>query len=234
MQIILAGINIDVQKKKIKNLHLYVKPPFGSVHISAPFLMTDKSIELFARTNLGWIKKQVNKFTSQSRFTERQYITGETVYIWGKQYFLEFIASRRNSFALKGEKCILSMRQNSTVTQREKYLREQYRNLLKTEVNRLLPEWEKKTNLHCSEWRTKYMETKWGTCNTKNNRIWFNIQLAQKNLECLEYVILHELAHTKVRNHGKEFKAIMDLYMPNWKEIQNTLNEQMLDYYKYS
>ena len=57
------------------------------------------------------------------------------------------------------------------------------------------------------------------------------MQLAKKPIECLEYVILHELAHTKVRNHGVDFIAIMDKYMPYWREIKKKLNDSILDYY---
>lgn len=93
-----------------------------------------------------------------------------------------------------------------------------------------LPKWEKITGLYCNSWQTKYMTTRWGTCNTNTRKIWFNLQLAKKPIECLEYVVLHELAHLKVRNHGKDFIAIMDQYMPYWRETKKLLNELKLDH----
>ena len=74
------------------------------------------------------------------------------------------------------------------------------------------------------------MTTKWGTCNTTTGKIWLNLQLAKKPIECLEYVILHELVHLRVRNHGSEFVAEMNRYMQNWREIRKQLNESKLDY----
>lgn len=68
------------------------------------------------------------------------------------------------------------------------------------------------------------MKTRWGTCNTTQKRVWFNVQLAEKPKECLEYVILHELAHLKVSNHGMAFRAIMDKHMPQWQEVKKKLN----------
>ncbi len=231
MQITLSGIPIEVQKKKIKNMHLYVKPPHGKVVISAPLSMSDKAIEMFARTKLSWIKNQIKKFEEQPRNDKRQYVSGETLYIWGKQYFLEFEENKqRNSFVIDGNKVILSMRNESTVKQRESYVREQYRLLLKEEIATLLPKWEKITRLRCDSWQTKYMTTRWGSCNTEKKRLWFNVQLAQKPLECLEYVILHELAHTVVKNHGKDFIAILEQHMPFWRDVQKRLNGQKLDY----
>lgn len=233
MQLVLSGISIEVKKKNIKNLHLSVKPPYGMVVISAPITMNDKAIEMFARTKLGWIKKQILNYETQPRVDKRQYVSGETLYIWGKQYFLKFIENRsKNAFEIHGNNIILSMRSESTVRQRENYVREQYRILLKDEINRLLPKWETETGLFCDSWQTKYMVTKWGTCSTEKKKLWFNLQLAQKPLECLDYVILHELIHLKERSHNKNFCLYMDEFMPEWRERRKLLNDSKLDYYE--
>lgn len=76
------------------------------------------------------------------------------------------------------------------------------------------------------------MTTRWGTCNIEKKRLWFNLQLAKKPLECLEYVILHELAHLKEKTHNKDFVAILDSYMPNWREVKSKLNNSTLDFLK--
>ena len=232
MRIVISGIPIDIQKKNIKNMHLQIKPPDGHVVISTPLSMDDKAIEVYARTNLSWIKKQIEKFQQQPRSAKRQYVSGETMYIWGKQYYLSFVPdAQKNSFEIQGDKVILSMREDSTVKQRENYVREQYRSLLKVEIERLLPKWEQITELHCESWQTKYMVTRWGTCNTEKKKLWFNLQLAQKPIECLEYVILHELIHLRERTHNSTFIAYMDMYMKNWRAVRKELNDSRLDYY---
>ena len=104
------------------------------------------------------------------------------------------------------------------------------RALLKEKIGIYLPKWENITGLHCSSWQTKYMTTRWGTCNTNSRKIWLNLQLAKKPTKCLEYVILHELSHLRVWNHGKDFVAIMDQYMPYWRETRNLLNGLKLDH----
>ena len=123
------------------------------------------------------------------------------------------------------------MREESTVKQRENYVREQYRILLKAEIERLLPKWERLTELYCDSWQTKYMLTRWGTCNTEKKKLWLNLQLAQKPIECLEYVILHELLHLKERTHNSDFISCMDLYMKDWRAVRKELNDLRLDYY---
>lgn len=231
MNVLISDIQIEIIKKDIKNMHLSVLPPDGKVRVSAPNNLSDESIIMFVKTKLGWIKKQQEKFELQPRQSEREYVSGETLYVWGHQYFLQVEHNqKKNSLVLVGNKAILSVRKESTVKQREKFVNEWYRSLLKTEVEKYLPKWEAITGLYCDSWQSKYMTTKWGTCNTSTRKIWLNLQLAKKPIECLEYVILHELAHLKVKNHGPDFVAILDLHMPYWRECKKMLNDSKLDY----
>ena len=232
MQITVSGIDVQVNKKNIKNMHLSVKPPFGKVVVSAPLLLSTKSIENFVRLNLGWIKKQQEKFINQPRMSARQYVSGETYYIFGKQFFLEFIPSKKRTFKIDGTKILLYMPENSSVENRQKFIREKFRKILIEQLERLIPKWEETTNLHCESFKTKYMTTRWGTCNSKAKRIWINLQMVEKPLECLEYIILHELIHLKISNHGKDFIEMMNQFMPDWKDRKNLLNTQILACYE--
>jgi predicted metal-dependent hydrolase len=226
----ISGIPIEVCKKNIKNMHLYVKPPDGYVTVSAPLSMSDLAIERFVRTKTGWIKNQIDKFDNQPRQSEREYVSGETLYVWGKQYYLKTEYGNKNSLVLSGDKAVLTVRKESSSEQRKKFVREWYRKLLKAEITRLLPKWEKVTRLKALDWQTKYMTTRWGTCNTKAGKIWLNLQLVKKTPECLEYIILHELVHLVEKRHNEKFVALMDKYMPMWREVKATLNGQTLDY----
>lgn len=231
MNVLISDIQVEIIKKDIKNMHLSVLPPDGRVRVSAPVNLSDESIGMFVKTKLGWIRKQQEKFELQPRQSEREYVSGETLYVWGRQYFLQVeYSQKKNSLVLEGDKAILTVRKESTVKQREKFVNEWYRSLLKVEVEKYLPKWEAITELYCDSWQSKYMTTKWGTCNTSTRKIWLNLQLAKKPIECLEYVILHELAHLKVKNHGADFVAILDLHMPYWRECKKMLNGSKLDY----
>jgi predicted metal-dependent hydrolase len=192
----IQDIEIEVIKKNIKNLHLSVLPPNGSVRISAPLSISDENIRLFAASKISWIRTQQNKFAIQLRHSEREFISGETIYIWGKQYYLQVdYSSKANNFRLDGEKAILTVRKESTAKQRENYVNEVLRKYLKNEINRLLPVWEQKTGMQCKRWLVKYMKTRWGTYSETTETISFNLQLAHKPIECLEYIIVHELGH---------------------------------------
>lgn len=227
MRIVINGIEMSVTKKAIKNMHIYVKPPDGHVEVSAPVYLSDESIELLIRTKIDWIQCQQEKFEKQPRQTEGEYVSGEPLYVWGRQYdLLVKYSNRGNSLILDGDKAILTVRKTSTAQQRGKYVNEWYRGILKAEIERVLPKWEQITGLHPDGWQTKNMTTRWGTCNVKTHKIWLNLQLAKKTPECLEYVILHELVHLAEKSHNEKFVALMDKYMPNWRDIRKKLNRQ--------
>ena len=135
----ISGIPIEICKKNIKNMHLYVKPPNGKVTVSAPVSMSDEAIERFVRTKVSWIKKQIAKFDNQRRQSLREYVSGETLYVWGKQYYLQTEYGSKNSLVLQSDKAILTVRKESTAKQRENYVKKWYRDVLKTEITRVLP-----------------------------------------------------------------------------------------------
>lgn len=230
MELEIAGIPVRVLRKDIKNMHLYVKPPDGRVEVSAPTHLPDESVAMFVCTRLGWIRQQQERFDDQPRQTAREFVSGETLYVWGKpHYLLVDYSARGNSLVLSGNRAVLTVRRDSTVRQRAAYVNEWYRGLLKAEIAKRLPRWEALTGLHCRSWQTRYMTTCWGTCNPDTGKIWLNLQLAKKNTECLDFVLLHELVHLREDRHSVAFVKVMDRYMPYWREVRRALNGSTLD-----
>lgn len=224
MQTVIDGIEITVTRKAIKNMYLYVNPPDGRVELSAPKKQSEESIFAFVRSKLSWIRLRQEQIARRTVPQKRAFVTGEPLYVWGRKYLLRVTESKRYSLVLEGDDALFTVRGGSASDRRERYINEWYRAMLKAEVERLLPKWEKLTGLHPSAWQIKNMTTRWGTCNIKSRKIWLSLQLAQKPKECLEYVIVHELVHLKERGHGAKFKALMDKFMPNWREVRKRLN----------
>lgn len=225
----IAGIPVELQRKNIKNLHLYVLPPDGRVRISAPMRLSVERITEFVLPKLDWIRDRQKKLSEHPYAPEPKYESGETIVLFGVPYLLSVESgSGKSRMILEDRRAILTVRPDSTFEQRKTVVNEWYRTLLKEQVGRLLPEWEAVTGLYSDSWQTKNMKTRWGTCNTRTRKIWLNLQLAQKPVGCLEYVILHELAHLKVPDHGKEFEALLDRYMPDWRERRRILNDRTI------
>ncbi len=225
MKLEISGITIDVQKKKIKNMYLSVKPD-GTVRLSAPLHMSSEQIEQFVGSKINWIKSHQKKAADRPTPVEHKYISGETIFFFGRQYQLDVRESinKKSSVVLFGDRIFLTAQQNSTTEQRESQIWEWQRGMLKARIPEFLQRWENRTGLHCTSWQIKYMTTRWGTCNVRTGKIWLNLQLAEHPTVCLEYVILHELAHLKVSNHGPDFTAILDEHMPDWRDVKDLLN----------
>ncbi|MBR5312911.1 MAG: M48 family metallopeptidase [Clostridia bacterium] len=221
------GIPVEIQRKKIKNLHLYVLPPDGRVRLSVPLGFTNEKAAAFVREKKDWILMTQKKLAEIPHRPEPQYTSGEMLYLFGRPYRLSVESGTgKPSVRSDGDTVILTAKPDSTAGQRQACLNEWYRGLLKEQITRFLPAWERKTGLFCDTWHIKNMKTRWGTCNPKARRVWLNLRLAEKPEECLEYVILHELAHLKIPGHGRDFEAFLDRYMPDWREIRSRLNER--------
>ena len=91
---------------------------------------------------------------------------------------------------------------------------------LKRRIAERLPEIERRTGLKCNGWTVRDMHTRWGSCNTRTHHVNFSLMLATRSDTELDYVILHELVHTVVPGHGADFYALMDRFMPGWKNIR--------------
>ena len=89
----------------------------------------------------------------------------------------------------------------------------------------LIAKYEKEMTVKVAEFRIKKMKTRWGTCNVKERRIWITLELAKRSLGCLEMLITHEMTHLLERKHNKRFFALMDKFMPNWRDWDRELKE---------
>jgi hypothetical protein len=227
-----AGIEVLVVRKPIKNLHLSVLPPLGRVRVSAPLAMKEDAVRTLLATKLAWIRKQKAKFESQERQTRREYVSGESHYFLGKRCRLEVIFEDKPAQVhLNGKnKIVLRVRPNSGLAKREEVMLDWYRGELRTLLNELLPKWQEKIGVRARSWGIKRMKTRWGTCNQKAQRIWLNLELAKKPAACIEYVAVHELLHLIEKKHNENFVNLMTKYIPKWRSLKQELNRFILSH----
>ncbi|MCG3417553.1 M48 family metallopeptidase [Oceanobacillus jordanicus] len=229
---IIGGMPIEIIKKKnLKNLYIRVNPPEGNVTVSTPSDYPDEEIRLFVLKKMPEITKVRDRMLAQPRQTEREYVSGESHYLWGKPYRLQVVyEGNKYEITKLPNKIILTAPERSTKESRESAFNEWYREELKRVLNGVISTCESKTNLHANEYKIKNMRTKWGACNINKKRIWINLQLAKKPVECLEYVVIHELVHLIEKNHTNRFHALVEEFYPTWKEARKLLAEMPLDY----
>lgn len=225
-----SGLRVEVVRKGIKNLHLGVYPPQGRVRVAAPLTVSDEAVRLAVVGKLGWIKRQRAKFQAQPRQSQRRLVSGESHYFMGRRYRLRVIEQDGPArIVLRGKASMnLFARPGSNVEQRERVLLMFYRKQLKALVPELLEKWQPIIGVQAAVWGIKKMKTKWGTCNIESRRIWLNLELAKKPIQCLEYILVHELVHLLERQHNDRFRSLMEQFMPQWRVHRDELNDSML------
>lgn len=221
----ICGIEVEIERKKIKNLRMYVHPPYGNVTISAPLRMSDETIIRFVTSKIDWIEKHQSKFQKQKSKACR-YTNGDEINIWGKKYPLTIIPSETKSFIVSGDNALLLIDESSTFEQREKVVNVWYKNQLEPIMLETAKIWENIIDVKASSYIIRNMHTRWGSCNTSTKRICINLQLAKKSPEFLEYVVIHELCHLLEGSHNEVFKSYMDKYLPDWRALRKKLNEE--------
>ena len=135
---------------------------------------------------------------------------------------ISFVMSKRTWIDTSREKVKMRAKEHpEPVSKAEK---ERMRRELRLRIATRLPLIEQTTGLRSNGWTVRDMHTRWGSCNTKTHHINFSLMLAGRTDAELDYVILHELVHTVVPNHGPDFYAMMDSFMPDWKNIRRAMN----------
>ena len=225
----LGDISIEVIRKDIKNVHLSVYPPDGRVRISAPLRMDMENIRIFSISKIAWIRKQQAKLRSQERESPREYLNRESHYYLGKRYLLKVIEHKAPpKVVLKHNTMELYVRKGASLEKRQKVLNEWYRARLKEMIPQHIAVLEKKMKVKVNEFRIRKMRTKWGTCNREAKRVWLNLELAKKPIDCILYILTHEMVHLLERHHNERFVAYMDRFLPLWRHYREELNRAPL------
>lgn len=233
--ITVSDINVSIDRKDIKNLHVGVYPPHGRVRVAAPKNIDDEAVRLAVISRLSWIKKQVRHFQEQPRQTKREMVSGESHYFLGKRYLLDVIhGSAKHKVVLKHSHIELHVKANTTVENKEKLLNEWYREQMHSIVHELIPKWEQRIGIELNSWGIKKMRTKWGSCSVDKKTILLNLNLVKTPVECIEYIVVHEMVHLLERHHNDNFKVYMDRYLPEWKQFRDVLNQSILGFEEWS
>jgi len=229
-QLTVSGLKVHIVRKAIKNLHLGVYPPGGRVRVAAPLSISDSAVRMAVVGKLGWIKRQRKRFQLQPRQSRREMVSGESHYFLGRRYRLRLIPRNRRARVVIRNRSTMEMHVPPTADalQREQILRQWYRQQLTKIIPPLLEKWQSVLNVQITDWGIKRMKTKWGSCNAEARRIWINLELAKKPVKCLEYTVVHEMAHFIERQHNDRFIFLLDRHLPLWRLYRDELNSAPL------
>lgn len=197
--------------------------------MAAPERLDDDQVRLAVIQRLSWIKRQRAQLQSASRQSQREMITGESHHVWGMRRRLKVVERPgRTNIEMDGERLMLYASPDSSAEDRRASLDRWYRQQLRQALPGVIAEWETKLDVSVPKWTIRRMKTKWGSCNRETRHLWFNVELAKKHPDCLEYIVVHEMTHYFERNHTERFTKLMDKQLPDWRSRRDRLNESPL------
>ena len=195
-QLALAGIQLCITRKRVKNFNFRVKPMLLSM--SVPIFATDKQVAHALQQRMQWAMSQHQRLVSKQEKTQQQ--QDGTFLLWGVSQ---------------------TAHQNQAMTEAEKI--EYYRQQLAQVMPALFAKWQPIVGAEANETRIKKMRTRWGSCNTRAKRIWLSAYLPAYPIECTEYVIVHELCHLHHPNHSRAFWQAVKTAMPEYRRWHDQL-----------
>lgn len=229
-----AGYPVQVTRKRVKNINLRIRPD-GTLSVSAPSYATDAGIASFVLSHQEWVRSHVAAARARNAL-EPRWVTGDEVPVWGERRPLTVVEGegRKRGWAGLDQGGVLlqvpaglgdGAVDPGSVDLRRTLVEGLWKRELESHLPSSIAHGEALVGEHASEWRIRRMSTRWGSCSIARRRIWLNLELAAKPPECLDYVVIHELCHLVVPNHGPAFHELMDGYAPRWREVRALLNE---------
>lgn len=198
----IEGIKVELERKRVKNFNLTVRSPHGEVKLTYPYRATKQDYGTFIQSRIPWIKKQQNKFKNLTVPPPLEYVTGEKVWFLGKEFELIVKISPKRLVEFTQDEIHIAVLKTDTKQEKQKLLNEFYRKELYKLLNPMVKKWEPIMQVTVQETRIKNMKTLWGSCNIKAQRIWLNLELAKYDIDCIEYIVVHEMVHLLERLHS--------------------------------
>jgi predicted metal-dependent hydrolase len=215
----LDGSLLVAVKKDVETMHLSVDPWTDAVRIVAPMRMPFYGIRLFALARLRWIRAQQQKSRELQREITRAYVSRESRYVWGRCCLLTVEEEdAAPSVQLTRAGLLLRVRPGANEVKREAVLEGWYRQLLRDAAPPVIAAWTSRLQVQVNGFYVRRMKTMWGSCNPAARTIRLDTELAEMPGECLDYVVLREMARLLAPVQRSRFLALMDSCMPTWRE----------------
>jgi len=193
-----------VKNRRSKNIKISVKHD-RSVRVSFPFYVSSTEASQFVLKNIEWITRQQQKFEiKKSKIEHGQFQT--------KLHTVNILEGPGNKTKINNNFIEISVADLESQTSRS-YLENVIVGIYRFEAKKILPpkltELAEKHGFQFSRITIRNNKRNWGSCSSKNN-ISLNLQMMKLPDELIEYILLHELVHTKIKNHGPGFWQKLD------------------------
>ena len=227
-----TNIKFKVNRKKRKTLGINVLPS-GDVTVDAPEDAPLEKVKELLGKRANWILKQKREIASfHPPMPPKQYLTGETFRFLGNQYRLNIIEADKSKVQLTRDRIevytIVGNETKSVEKCLKKWFREEARKIFNERLLFCMNRVEKIGIKSLPTIKLRKMEKRWGSC-TNDGLIILNPELVSAPIDCIDYVIIHELCHLKELSHNRRFYQLLSIALPNWENLKEKLNN--LDYF---
>lgn len=222
------GLTLLVQYKLVKNITLRIKRDC-TVQLTAPYGIAQRELLYFLSDKEAWVREKL-ALMQQEADSER-YVMGEIpfdgqhVWLWGRQLPCRFMLVKNGNmdYQLTPEGLTFMVNRQLSFAQKVELTEAMYAYEVRTEGAKLISQWQQRMGVRCTGLKARVMKTRWGSCNIRTGGINLNTLLACWPKECLEYIVVHELAHLLEANHSPRFHRIVGSFLPQWRERKRLL-----------
>jgi predicted metal-dependent hydrolase len=192
----------------------------GSVTVRAPMRLPERAIREFVEKHVDWVEKKKTEMRAVVPAQSKQYQPGETFLYLGREYSLEIVQGQHKKLTLEDRFKITESALGNAELVFQNWYRQQAKQWIVERVKHLA----KCHQLHYEKIKITSARTRWGSCSPKNT-LSFSWRLMLTQPEVIEYVIIHELAHTVHHNHSKRFWNLVEKLLPDYKMRRKQLRQ---------
>ncbi len=204
----ISRIDVDVVRKRVKHIRLKIARD-GSVQVTLPYGCSVSVAESLVSNKIDWIEKHKNR--EKDFFAEIK--NGSELSVIGEKKKFVFVCEQNKSVIDDGKAITIRAPENVCIKLAESYIK----NIFLTYLQSRIAYFEELTGLKANELSVRKMKSRWGSCNIRSHKINFSFYLAFRPLPCIDYVVLHELVHTRIAAHNNDFYSVIKKYMPDYK-----------------
>src|SRR5690625_1997591 len=224
-------IQFQLIRKDVKHINLAVHPN-QTISVSANEQVTVDEVKAFVESKGQWILSKLNYFERTAPFKKlpREYVTGETFRYLGRQYRLKVNEAEDEYVRFFRGTIEMYVKDPTDFTKKKHLLHDWYdqrRKVIFQEALERMYEKVKVFEVPLPSIGRRQMKRRWGSYLPHSNKIILNNDLIIAPRFCIDYVVLHELLHTKFPDHDYHFLRNLQLLMPDWKERKRILDEEV-------
>jgi predicted metal-dependent hydrolase len=213
--------------RKRRTLGMSVHPD-GGITVRSPVGVPPQAIRDFVCRQAAWIARVRRRFQHEAAHDKPASSAVEGYLYLGERYQLRVANARRETVAIRDGELVVTIRSEPCDPERvrllcERWYRRQAEKLFRERLA-VCQEQLRGEGIPLPQGLViRTMRSRWGSYSYRTRRICLNLHLIKAPPACLDYVMIHELCHARVRHHGPDFWALVGRYVPDYRRMRELL-----------